>query len=314
MKSTFERVVFTVILVCLCLTPVSGSMAQETRLRKGDRMELSVPQRQELERLLKIDNRGVVSIPIIGEIYLEGMTVDEAQETILRKLRELYPSVQELTLKIMGKDTRRAIYVHGEVVNPGKYEFESAPDVWEAIREAGGATINASLEAVRLIRAAGEGRRTSIVNLQRVIDSDDFDSLPELRPGDTVIIPGRVVPYEGSGSVKVIGAVMNPAPYKLSEGKNLVDAILAAGGPAGSADLRRVKVIRRLADGATMSMQVDFNKYLSEGDTRHNPAIYPGDTVNVPRQNNYFRIVTTDPRFLLGLITAGATLTVILLR
>ncbi len=41
-----------------------------------------------------------------------------------------------------GEKSRRLIYVQGEVIQPGKYEFIEEPNVWEAIREAGGATCN----------------------------------------------------------------------------------------------------------------------------------------------------------------------------
>ena len=122
------------------------------------------------------------------------------------------------------------------------------------------------------------------------------------------------MPYQGSGSVKVIGAVVNPAPYLLRENRNLVDAILAAGGPAPNADLGKVKIIRRLPEGGSVALQVDFDRYLREGDIRHNPEIMPHDTVNIPSHSNYFRAILTDPRFLLGVVTAAATITAVVIR
>jgi protein involved in polysaccharide export with SLBB domain len=288
--------------------------AQEIRLRVGDRLSLGVPQRREMERQLEINETGAVNLPTIGWIIIEGMTVSEAEVTILRRIQDIYPSIGQITLSLLGEEARRTIYIHGEVVNPGRFEFDTTPTVWEAVREAGGAAAGASLEAVRIIRADDDGRRTEIVNLQRAIESGNFDSLPELRPGDTVIVPARSVPYQGSGSVRVIGAVVNPAPYLLSDQRYLIDAILAAGGPTPNANLGKVKIIRQLPEGGSVAFQVDFGRYLDEGDTRHNPEIRPNDTVNVPRQSNYVRTIFTDPRFLLGLVTAAATITAIIVR
>ncbi|UCF05322.1 MAG: SLBB domain-containing protein [bacterium] len=312
-----ERCRVTAIVACLvlvlgCAVP-SYLLGQEIRLRRGDRLELAVPQRQELGRQIVINERGEAYLPIVGDIVLEGMSIAEAEATVLRRLREFYPSVQRLTLTLVGEESRRIIYIHGEVTGPGKYEFEGNPSVWEAIREAGGATSEASLQAVRVIRAEGPGSRTSIVNLQQAIDSGNFTSLPTLRPGDTVIVPENVIPYQGTGAVKVMGEVERPAPYMLTEKKTLVDALLAAGGPTEAANLSKVKIIRLLPDGGTLTMHVDFKRYLNDGDTRHNPIILPNDTVNVPRQSSYVRVIFTDPRFLLGLITAGATLAAILI-
>jgi protein involved in polysaccharide export with SLBB domain len=315
MDDLFKRCcVFAFAFLAVTLGASSLPVGQELRLEAGDKLQLTVPQRQELGRELLINARGEVYIPIIGSIVIESMTVEEAESTILRELQALYPSVQRIILTLIGEESRRLIYVHGQVLNPGKYEFEENPNVWEAIREAGGTTGEASLETIRLIRAEGEARRTSIVNLQVALDSGVFTGLPELRPGDTVIVPQRSLRYEGSGAVRVLGTVVTPAPYMLTGDKTLVDAVLAAGGPAEGANLGKVRIIRPLAEGGTKTLQVDFKEYINGGNAIHNPALLPGDTVYVPAQSNYFRVVLTDPRFLLGMITAAATITAIMLR
>ncbi len=302
-----------IIPVCLVLTALimvsyCNTAAQEVRLRRGDRLGLVVPQRQELNRQLTIGENGNVLVPVLGEIHFEGIMLTEAEQLLLRRLREVYPSIQQIILSLMDEESRRLIYVHGEVLNPGKYEFMKNPNLWEAVREAGGSTATAALEAVRIIRAEEEGRRTFIVNLQEVINNGKMETLPELRPGDTVIVPVRMAQYTGSGSVRVIGMVLHPGPYQLSGTQSLTDAILAAGGPDSDANLGRVKIIRHLAEGAVVTIQVDYAQYLATGDARQNPAILPNDTVNVPRDRNVMRVLFSDPRYLLGSLTATAAL------
>ncbi len=305
---------FVVLWSIILQLPGSPVEAQEVQLQIGDLLELTVPQRQELDYRMTIDGDGNVELPVIGTIHLEGMTLNEAEENVLRRMREYYPSVRQIRLGLVGEEARRLAYVQGQVVAPGKYEFREAPTIWEAIREAGGATANASLETVRLIRAGEEGEKTDIINVQTAIDFGDFDSLPVLRPGDTIIVPERSMSHQGSGAVNVIGGVMNPAPYILTGDKRLVDAIIAAGGAVDNADLGKVAIIRTKPDGGSLTIEVDFEKYLKEGDMRHNPPIYPNDTVSVP-QHRAFRTILTSPGFLLGLITITATtITLILTR
>ncbi len=232
--------------------------AQEIQLQIGDMLELTVPQRQELDHRMVVDDKGNVELPIVGEIRLEGMTLSEAHDIVLRRLREIYPSVREVRLQLMGQEARRLAYVQGQVVAPGKYEFREAPTIWEAIREAGGATAEASLTAVRLIRAGEGSERTEIINVQAAIDSGDFTSLPLLRPGDTVIVPETGMAYQGTGAVNVIGGVVNPAPYMLAGDKRLVDAIIAAGGAVENADLSKVAIIRTRPEGGSITIEVDF--------------------------------------------------------
>lgn len=289
-----------------------GALGQEVRLQRGDMLELSVPRRPELGFRATIDNSGNIEVPNIGTVHLEGMLLDEAENTILRRMREVYASVREVRLVLIGEDSKRFIYVHGQVVAPDKYEFMDTPNVWEAIREAGGTTVSASLDAVRIVRAEeGEGR-TSIVNLRAAIESGDFESLPLLKPGDTVIVPERSVQYQGSGAVNIIGSVVNPAPYMLSGERRLIDAIIAAGGATPDAKLSEVHVIRPLPDGGTMTIEVDFNRYLEKGDPRHNPIIEPNDTVSVPSKGSFVSTFT-DARVLLGILTATVTTLAIIL-
>ncbi|MBN2185713.1 MAG: SLBB domain-containing protein [Candidatus Krumholzibacteriota bacterium] len=301
----YNSVFLLVVLLFLFDLPLS---AQEIRLEEGDRIDLIVPGRPGLERRLLVDSHGRISIPVIGELAVSGMTIQEVEALVLARIQGLYPSVKTISIVLVGEESRRLIYIHGEVLNPGKYEFKSNPSVWEAVREAGGATALASLETVRIIRAGEEGRRTLIVNLQEVLENGNFDSLPELRPGDTVIIPAASVQYTGDGSVRVIGSVVRPGSYKITGDKTLTDAILAAGGPESNADLKKVNIIRHLVDGKVITIQVDFGKYLNNGDSRQNPVILPDDTVNIPRDNNTLRVLVTDPRYLIGLLTASATL------
>ena len=305
------------ILVVLCLAAAAltlaatGPAAQEVRLRPGDGIQLTIPQRSELDRRLVIDDGGRISLPIIGEVMIGGMSVGEAEDVLLRALKEIYPSIQTISVNLIGEESRRIIYVHGEVETPGKYGFEKNPTVWEAIREAGGATSTAALETVRIIRAEGEGQRTFLVDLRAAIESGNLDDLPVLEPGDAVIVPESTAIHAGTGSVRVSGAVRTPGPYMLTGEKTLVDAILASGGAADNADLKKVTVIRTMPDGAQLIMTFDFKRYLEKGDIRHNPLILPDDTVHVPVEASGLAVFK-DPRFWLAAVTAYAAVYAIL--
>ena len=301
-------VVFAAILLC-----IASSAVAQVRLRVGDRIEMDVPQRRELARSLVVGADGAVTIPVVGSVILQGLTVEQARAVVLQSLREIYPSVNDVTLMLIGEEARRIVYVHGAVLHPGKYDFGSAPNVWEAIREAGGTLAHADLAAVRVVRIE-EDAPTDVVDVREAIETGGVERLPELRPGDTVIVPEIAVPFQGAGSVRVIGAVVTPAPYSISGEKRLVDAILAAGGPTENADLSEVRIIRLEPGGATRTIKVDFNKYLEKGDQRHNPVIMESDVVSVPAQNNYLRVIFTDPRFLLTLLASAVTIVAVTSR
>jgi len=300
-------------MVCAAVLAASPLLAQQdVRLREGDIIRLDVPQREDLGRLLTVDAKGEVSLPIVGAIRVDGLTIEEARGAILRSLQELYPSVQTITLSLIGEEARRLIYVQGEVTNPGKYEIGGTPSVWDAIKEAGGATADASLESVRIIRVGGEGSAMTLVNVREALDSGNVGSLPTLKPGDTVIVPERTATYTGTGAVNVFGSVLHPAAYALTGDRRLSDALLAAGGPVEGAKLSKVTIIRPVAAGGTRTISVDFERYLETGDLRHNPPILPNDTVSVPRSSLFWATVAS-PSFLLAIVSTAATLAALIL-
>ena len=304
--------ILCVALLAAALSAPAEALAQEIRLRPGDAIQLSVPQREDLSRLLDVDARGNVSLPIVGQVRVEGFTVEEARGTLLRALQELYPSVQAIALTLIGAEARTFVYVQGQVTRPDKYDLAVAANLWDAIREAGGTTAAASLDAVRLVRVSGDSTTTTYINVQRALDLGDISTLPPLRPGDTIIVPERgAAALASTGAVTIVGAVANPAPYTMSADKRLVDALIAAGGWTEAASLGRITIIRLLPRGGTQTTRYDVKSYLETGDARHNPFVLPGDTVNVPRKSSIVSIFT-NPAFLIGILTTSATVTAII--
>ncbi len=282
-------------------------LAQSITLGEGDRLRLAVQERPELDRMLVISEQNEVNIPETGPIRIGGLSLSDAESIILEKLREIYPDISQIELSLIGEEKRRLIYVQGQVVRPGRYEFVDPPNVWEVIREAGGASPSAALESVRIIRGRGDEQRTETVNLQRAIDSGDFSSLPVLRLGDTVFVPERGTSISAEGSVIVLGAIAAPGAYNLGKDKRLEDAIAAAGGFSSNPQLDNITILREKTGREVDIITVNFNLYMDYGDMKNNPVIYPGDTVNIPRQTNILRQIFTNPGYILALVTTVIT-------
>ncbi|MCD6379881.1 SLBB domain-containing protein [bacterium] len=316
MHKSFVKFVTNVLLFVLVfsLLFVQQIRSQQIRLRVGDKLELKVEERHELDRQLEINKEGEVSIPVVGTIQLRGLPLLEAETIILEELKKFYPSISRIKLSLYGEVSRRLIYVQGEVIQPGRYEFIEEPNVWEAIREAGGTTPRASLEAVRIIHKEGKEQRTYTVDLQQVINDGNFDSLPKLKVGDTVIVPERTAQVSAEGNVKIMGAVARPGSYHLTGLNRLEDIVLTAGGPTSNCNLTKILIVRKMPEGNVMKIVVNFENYLENGQLENNPVIYSGDLVNVPRETNLFKSIITTPGYLIAMITAVFTITNIIIR
>lgn len=89
-----------------------------------------------------------------------------------------------------------------------------------------------------------------------------------------------VVNQYGSKKIYVTGHVMNPGKYTFEVIPDLWKIILEAGGPAETAILNQVKVIRGGTEAGKI-ITVDLTEFLGEGDLSKLPSIYPGDTIKI---------------------------------
>jgi protein involved in polysaccharide export with SLBB domain len=310
----FLLVVFVVAVVDLPL-----AMAQQQtpppvgyRVGAGDRIFLSVPQRQDLNRELIVGEGGIVELPLIGAVDIGGRTATEIETRLLQAIQDYYPSITDIDVTVT-KAMSQVIYVSGQVRTPGKYTFTTPPKVWEAIREAGGPLPTASLDNVRIIKDRSRGGTSYLVNVQAALEGGSIEDLPDLEAGDTIIIPAREMAYTGEYGVNVIGAVVRPGVYRLQARQDLVSAVLLAGGPIEEAAITKISIIRPNGDGTVSTVEIDLKKYLEHGDPFSNPKLLPGDTVHVPRSDQWTLLLKGDLGLILSFVTTAITLTTLLI-
>jgi protein involved in polysaccharide export with SLBB domain len=282
------------------------------RVGVGDRIFISVDQRPDLNRELVIEEGGAVTLPLIGEVTVAGLSIKEMEQKLLLALQDYYPSVNRIEITIR-EAISQVIYITGQVGAPGKYNFHKAPNLWEAIREAGGGGQGASLESVRVVKDRTKGGRSTEYNVQRALETGSIEDLPDLEAGDTVIVPAVAESYTGSFGVNLFGHVVIPGTYKLQGAQDLVTAILQAGGPTPAASLEKVNIIRAHPDGSIATITVNFANFLEFGDPYSNPKLKPGDTVYLPRKGAFEQLTTAELRLILTLVTATLSAVLVIL-
>jgi protein involved in polysaccharide export with SLBB domain len=277
------------------------------RVGAGDVLLMTVPERPDLSREVTVNARGACTLPLVGDVQVDGLTTKEIELKIFQALKEYYPSLTSVQVKVQ-KAVSQVVYVLGQVGKPGKYSFPVTPNLWEAIREAGGPTQNASLDNVRVVKDKSRGGTAREVNVMAALDRASIDELPLLENGDTVVIPERAAEYTGSFGVNVFGQVVHPGMYRLQGSRDLISAVLAAGGPAPGSALTRIIIIRPLEGGAMKTIKIDLKKFLQKGDSASNPKLQPGDTIYVPGQNRLAYVFTNDFGLVLNFITTTVSI------
>ena len=89
------------------------------------------------------------------------------------------------------------VNIWGEVRKTGLYQVPSTTDLLKLISLSGGPLKNAYIGAIKIVRLNLEEGDESIVyvDLEEYLQTANYDLIPILRPGDTIIVPGNFLSY-----------------------------------------------------------------------------------------------------------------------
>jgi len=179
--------------------PAGRRMAVYT-LSPGDRVRVVVFQEDDLSALPRVDARGTINLPLVGDVKVGGLALADAQRAVETAFREgRFLREPAVTINVE-EYARREIQVLGEVRNPGKFDLpvESTLTLVEAIGRAGGFTDIARGTEVRLTRIGADGHEVNTtIDVESIIrgrgKSKVEDNSMVLRPGDIVYVPQRII-------------------------------------------------------------------------------------------------------------------------
>lgn len=198
------RLLPLIVLLCAGLATASGQAPEKKNyihtLTLADRVRIAVFQEDDLTSLTRIDARGRVNLPLIGEIAIGGLTVIEAQAAIETAYREgRFLRNPQVTVSVE-EYAPREVSIQGQIRNAGRYTLpiESTLTVVELVTKAGGITDIGKGSAVTVTRIMPDGtKKVFTVDVDSVIrgrkDSKTDDSAMLLQPGDIVYVPERLI-------------------------------------------------------------------------------------------------------------------------
>ncbi|MBX3503160.1 MAG: polysaccharide export protein [Alphaproteobacteria bacterium] len=155
-----------------------GDASGSYRLNPGDKMRIIVYGQNHLTGDYSLDNAGMLSFPLAGQIRAAGMTPGELERTIKSKLDPDYIRGASVSVEVASK---RPFYIIGEIRNPGSYPYVSGISVFNAVALAGGYTYRARENSFYIKRTDKNGQIVRVV----------ADSNTVIRPGDTILVRER---------------------------------------------------------------------------------------------------------------------------
>jgi polysaccharide export outer membrane protein len=169
-------------------------------LALADRIRVTVFQEEDLTSLTRIDARGRINLPLLGEVTVGGMTVVEAQAAIQNAYKDgRYLRNPQVTVNVE-EYAPREVSIQGQIRSPGRYTLpiESTFTVVELVTKAGGLTDIGKGSAISVTRVLPDGsKKIFVVDVDNVIkgrkDQKNDDNTLLLEPGDVVYVPERLI-------------------------------------------------------------------------------------------------------------------------
>ncbi len=246
------------------------------RLGPGDEVIIDIFGANQVTLRNKISPEGSINVDVLGPLYLSGMTIEEANKYLKRKLAGIYGGLNRSSA---GTDIRlslgqiRSIQVNvlGDVNHAGTYVVSAFSTVFHVLYLAGGVVEPGSLRNITVNRA---GKVVGEVDVYDFLMNGTRESDIRLEEGDVVMVK----PY--TCLVKIGGEVKRPMYFEMKDGESLQDLIDYAGGFAGGAFTDNVTVVRQ--NGRSYEVRTvdaaDFKGFKMQN----------GDEVTVSQLNSYY--------------------------
>ncbi len=218
----------------------SGPVDPAYRLGVGDQVQLVVTGQVELAYLLELRRDGTVIIPQVGQISVAGLTLEGARTVLKSRMAQSYSGLNtgeaRLDLSI-GRIRSNAVFVIGEVEQPGAIQVNALSTVFHAIARAGGPTDRGSFRGIEVRRGGQVIRRLDLYNY--LLKGDATDDI-RTEQGDVIYIP------LSNRNVAIMGAVRRPRIFELKGNEGFKDLLNFAGGLLAVASVERVQIDRVL--------------------------------------------------------------------
>lgn len=163
-------------------------------LKPSDVIEIDVYQEQDLNKTVRIEGDGTVSLALVGKIKVAGMTVAESKSLVTNLYNRDYlvdPQVSVLVVSFSPK----VIRILGSVNRPGVVEIPHDRDMMltEAMAMVNGITRLGNPKSLKIKRVDENGRsRQMEVNFTKIVTDPDVKDIV-LQEGDTIWVPERII-------------------------------------------------------------------------------------------------------------------------
>ena len=156
---------------------IVNSGPETYRVGSGDRLRISVYGEESLTGEYLVDGAGTISMPLISQVTVGGLTTGEAQRLVADRLRDGFLRSPNVAVQVLNY---RPFFILGEVRTAGQFPYVDGMSVQTAVAIAGGYTPRARKSRFKVTRLTPAGRSTFMLKPNAPV-----------APGDTIYVDER---------------------------------------------------------------------------------------------------------------------------
>ncbi len=212
---------------------------QNYRLGPGDEVIIDIWGTSEDHLREMISPEGSIMIAQIGPVYLNGMTISDANKHIKNAFSRKYAGMSEAETDVqvtLGQVRTIQVDILGEVATPGTFRMSPFSSVFHALYLSGGINDIGSLRNIQVLR---NNKKVAGVDIYEYLFNGKTNGNIRLQEGDVIIVP----PYEQL--VSIDGNVKRPMYYEIKPDETIKTILDYAGGFTGDAYSGMVRLERQ---------------------------------------------------------------------
>ena len=257
-------------------------------LGPNDQILIRAPEAEEIDnRPFRIDGDGNINLPLVGHIHAAGMTLQEMEADLVKRLREYIREPQVFVTVVQFRS--EPVFFVGLFVKPGIYPLQGNRTLMEMLSSVGGLQQNAD----RHIKVTRHEEYGPIPLPDAIVDSEKKVSTVEIslgsltqnmNPAENILLqPYDVITVGRAEPVYVNGETLRVGGIELAERDSIpiLQALTQSGGFTKDAKKDKVRILRQI-EGTTRRYKIEVNvSELLDGKGFDVP-LQPGDIVYVP--------------------------------
>lgn len=269
-----------VVLLVAILAPAAlraQNVSGEYRVGPRDLLEIKVMEIPELNVERRVSDAGTISLPMVGDFPVSGLTAAEVSSGLGTLLKSKYVNRADVSV-VIKEFGNKPISILGAVQRPGALNISGRWFLLQAISAAGGLT-EAAGRKIYILRKGEKGLSETVE-----VPTDDL-LRGATQTWDIPIYPGDVVNVPARSTVRIfcIGEVKTPGAIELSADDRitLLSVLSKAGGLTDKAS-KKIRIKRRDASGRDVEYVSDYKRILAGKDP---DPVLKGDDVVVVKES-----------------------------